>query len=283
MPALHGIPQAAPQVLRRPQLERSKRKGVRIMQLKNLAGIVFSALVAVGAAAKDKSEETPWVQTHDAREKYFASAIGPLPKDLIKLHSLSAVWPGGGLLVIPAPRLGANLAVYTTSGFTNTDMPTDVRMVGFKRDAAGKQVAGRLEKKTPARKLPGAAGYGYELMVVAPKDADWPLYLLQWAVNTELVDDSGLLERVEGYDGFIVTDLDLGEPERVNVLITRALAPLPTGTQLPTGKMEILAATVITPEEARWARKNRRDALLQRLKDAGVGQISKLKRESVVR
>ena len=147
MPALHGIPQAAPQVLRRPQLERSKRKGVRIMQLKNLAGIVFSALVAVGAAAKDKSEETPWVQTHDAREKYFASAIGPLPKDLIKLHSLSAVWPGGGLLVIPAPRLGANLAVYTTSGFTNTDMPTDVRMVASSVMPPGSRWRDGLKKR----------------------------------------------------------------------------------------------------------------------------------------
>jgi len=252
------------------------------MTCKTLASAVFLTLLGLGANAEDKSEEKLWFDTYDARERYFESTVGPLPKDIIKMRSMAGVWPGGGLYVIPAPKVGANLAVYTTSGLTNADMPTDVRMVGFKLDSDKKQVAGRLKKKTRARQPPGAAGYGYELMVVAPKGVDWPLMVLQWAVNQELVNDIGLLDRVEESDGFTVAQIDVDESEPVNILITKALPPLPTGRQLPAGKMEILVATVITPEEMSWSRRNRRDALLQRLKDAGVGQVSKLKRESVV-
>ncbi len=255
---------------------------MEIMKLRALASIAL-VLLAVAAKAEDKSEEKLWFDTYDARERYFESTVGPLPKDIIKMRSMAGVWPGGGLYVIPAPKVGANLAVYTTSGLTNSDMPTDVRMVGFKLDADGKQVGGRLKKKTRAGQPPGAAGYGYELMVVAPKNVDWPLMVLQWAVNEELVSDIGLLGKVEKSDGFTVAQIDVGESEPVNILISKALRPLPTGEQLPAGKMEILVATTITAEEMRWSRRNRRDALLQRLKDAGVGQTSKPGRESVAR
>lgn len=256
---------------------------MKTMTCKTLASAAFLALLGLGANAEDKSEEKLWFDTYDARERYFERAIGPLPKDIIKMRSMAGVWPGGGLYVIPAPKIGANLAVYTTSGLTNSDMPTDLRMVGFKLDSDGKQVAGRLKKKTRARQPPDAAGYGYELMVIAPKDVEWPLMVLQWAVNEELANDIGLLERVEESGGLTVAQIDVDESEPVNILISKALPPLPTGKQLPAGKMEILVATTITDEEMRWSRRNRRDALLQRLKDAGVGQVSKLKRESVVR
>jgi hypothetical protein len=272
-----------PQVLRIHNVGTQKEKFVRIMAPQALASAFFLALLGLGANAEDKSEERLWQQTLDAREKYFTNAVGPLPQDIIKMRSMAGVWPGGGLFVIPAPRLGSNMAVYSTSGLTNSDMPTDVRIAGFKRDSAGNQVAGRLKKKERARQPPGAAGYGYELMVVAQKGVDWPMGLLQWAVNQEIADDAGLLSRVEKYGGFTAEQIDVGESGPINVLISKALSPLPTGTQLPAGKMEILVATVITPEEMRWSRRNRRDALLQRLKDAGVGQVSKLKRESVVR
>jgi hypothetical protein len=167
------------------------------MTFKALASAVFLTLLGLGVNAEDKPEEKLWFDTYDARERYFESAVGPLPKDIVKMRSMAGAWPGGGLYVIPAPKIGANLAVYTTSGLTNSDMPTDVRMVGFKLDSDGKQVAGRLKKKTRARQPPGAAGYGYELMVIAPKGVDWPLMVLQWAVNEELVNDIGLLEKVD--------------------------------------------------------------------------------------
>lgn len=107
--------------------------------------------------------------------------------------------------------------------------------------------------------------------------------MLQWAANEELANDIGLLDRVEASGGFTVAQIAVGESEPVNILISKARPPLPAGKQLPAGKMEILVATTITDEEMRWSKRNRRDALLQRLNDAGVGQISKLKRQSVVR
>jgi hypothetical protein len=253
-----------------------------VRTVKALASIVLG-LLATMANADTKSQEKLWLDTHDARERYFETTVGPLPRDILKMRSMAGVWPGGGLHVIPAPRLGTGLSVYTTFGFTNSDMPTDVRMTGFKLGPDGKQATGRLEKKTPARQRPGAAGYGYELIVVAHKGMDWPLSLLQWVVNAELANDAGLLDRVEKHGGLTVEQIDVGESGPINILISKALGPLPTGTQLPAGKMEILVATTITDEEMRWSMKNSRAALLQKLKDAGVGQVSKLGRESVVR
>lgn len=264
---------------------------MRIMTFTAFALAVFSILFAFTANADNKSKENLWLDTFDAREAYFASSVGPLPKNIVKIPSTEEVWPGGGLLTIPAPQFGTrvtgtDLAVYTTSGLTNLDMPTDVRMVGFKLGPDGKKAAGRLQKKVPAKQRPGAAGYGYELMVITQKGVDWPLRLLQRAVNEELVQDAGLLEKVEKYGGLTFENIDVGERgeyKPVNILIAKALSPLPTGTQLPAGKMEILVATTITAEEMDWSGGYRRIALLEKLKDAGIGQVSMLGRKSVVR
>jgi hypothetical protein len=45
--------------------------------------------------------------------------------------------------------------------------------------------------------------------------------------------------------------------------------------------MEILVATTITAEEMKWSQSNGRGALLKKLQEAGVGQISALDRKSV--
>ncbi len=42
----------------------------------------------------------------------------------------------------------------------------------------------------------GRAGYGYEMVMLTRENAAWPLYYLQWAVNAEIGNDAGLLERV---------------------------------------------------------------------------------------
>ncbi|WP_067062998.1 suppressor of fused domain protein [Roseateles chitosanitabidus] len=69
----------------------------------------------------------------------------------------------------------------------------------------------------------------------------------------------------------------------VNLLIAKARAPLPSGVALPSGRMKLLVATVITEEEMRWSMKNGRGALLDKLIAGGVGQISRRDRASVVR
>ncbi|WP_431262964.1 suppressor of fused domain protein [Roseateles chitinivorans] len=244
------------------------------------------ALFGVGAAAAEKTQEQSWQETYDARQKYFEGTVGPLSNDILKMLNTSGVWPGGGLYAIPAPKMGSGMAVYTTFGFTNPDMPTSVRMTDFKLSSEGNRTTkaeGRLEAKPRAPQRPGAAGYGYEIIVVAPAGLDWPLNLLQWAVNAELMNDVGFLDRVEKYGGLTVEQVDAGASEPLNILVSKALPPLPVGTQLPAGKMEILVITTITSAEMQWSMKNGRDHLLQRLREAGVGQISNVGREGVVR
>lgn len=236
------------------------------------------------AAAGDSAQDKAWQATYRARQSYFETTVGPLPQDILKMLNMTGVWPGGGLFVIPARKLGADRSVYTTFGLTNPDMPTGTRMADFSLEHDGKRATragGTLQKKEPAPQRPGAAGYGYEIMVVASGGQEWPIGFLQWAVNAEIGHDAGLLARVEKYDGLTVEQIEVpGGP--INVLIAKARAPLPTGTQLPNGKMELLVATTITDEEMRWSMTNGRSALLQKLHDAGVGQVSIPGRPSVI-
>jgi hypothetical protein len=245
---------------------------VRIVTSITFALAVLSAMVVFAADADGKPEEDRWLDTLDAREAYFESAVGPLPNGILRVAGTQETWPGGGLLTIPAPQFGTpmtgtDMAVYTTSGFTNSDMPAHRHKSGFK----------------PGPREKPAAGYGYELMVVAQKDTDWPLSLLEWAVHEELAKDAGFLEKVEKHGSFTLDQIQVGQSRPIDILISKALSPLPTGTQLPAGKMQVLVATAITTEEMRWSKTNGADPLLQKLRVAGVGQASKLGRQSVVR
>jgi hypothetical protein len=118
---------------------------------------------------------------------------------------------------------------------------------------------------------------------VTTRDQQWPLAFLQWAVSAEISKDVGLLSRVEQYGGLTVEKIGVGGGNSVNVLIDKAQSPLPTGTTLPAGRMQLLVAVTITDEEMEWSMKNGRRALLDRLREAGIGQISSLSRQSVVK
>jgi hypothetical protein len=245
------------------------------------------SLIGSSAMSAKPPENDLWQATYDARTRYYETAVGPLPRDILKMVSMFGVWPGGGLFVIPAGKLGKHLSVYTTFGLTNPDMPTTVRITDFQLDSDERnratQTQGRLERREPTLKKAGASGYGYEIFVVAEKNQEWPLRFLQWAVNAEINHDVGFLARVEKYNGLTVEQIDVGKGIAINVLVAKAQPPLPVGTQLPSGRMELLAATTITDDEMRWSMKNGRGSLLQKLREAGVGQISVLGRRSVVR
>jgi len=90
------------------------------------------------------------------------------------------------------------------------------------------------------------------------------------------------LARVEKYDGLTVEKIQVGEGQMVNVLISKAVAPLPTGTQLLNGRMDLLVATTITEQEMHWSKTNGCGALLRKLRESGVGQVSIIGRQSVV-
>lgn len=251
------------------------------------SGVLAAALTLLGPTANGESNTTEpqWQANHDARQRYFEQTVGPLPSDILKMLNMTGVWPGGGLYVIPAHRLGKNLSVYTTFGFTNPDMPASVQLTNFDLQSDGQRATraeGTLFRKDAAPQRPGFAGYGYEMLMVAQSGQQWPLNFLQWVVNAEIGHDAGLLNRVEKYDGLTVEQIRVGPGQMVNVLIAKAHAPLPTGTTLPAGKMEILVATTITTQEMEWSQANGRGALLQKLQEAGVGQISIPGRTSVV-
>lgn len=227
-----------------------------------------------------------WQATYEARERYFEAAIGPVPEYVVKLFNMMpGIWPGGCLMAIPAASLGPGLTAYTSVGLTNTDMPTTVQMTDFEiKSGPGdgtQESTACMSTKEPAKTKPGAAGYGYEIMVVAESEQQWPLKVLQWAVSAEIRHDVGLLSRVEEYGGVTAEKINGGSGVLLNVLIAKARTPLPQGAQLPNGTMDVLVATAITDEEMRWGMQQRGSALLERLCDGGPGQISILGRPSV--
>jgi Suppressor of fused protein (SUFU) len=216
-----------------------------------------------------ESAEKRWQRVYDARTAVYETKFGKLPTDILKIQAMLGVWPGGGLYAIPAQQLGDGLWLYATFGLTNADMPVKAAAVDA-ADNTGQQEGDRRP------------GYGYELLVLTEERASWPLSLLQWAVNAEIAKNADLLSRVEKFDGFAVGKVAIGNDASINVLIAKARVPLVVSMTLPNGRADFLIATVITEEELRWSRQNGCAALLDKLRDAGVGQLSLLDRPSMV-
>lgn len=240
-------------------------------------------------AAEAAAADTLWQAAYAAREGWYQREFGRFPSDILKMRNLFGVWPGGGLYALPADHVAPGLWLYTTFGFSNPDMPARAISTGSANEAdeQGRVVrsSGTLEPKPPGTVVVppvGAAGYGYEFALVARDSVQWPLWVLQWAANAELLHDAGLLERVEKHDGLTVQDIEIDGGRCVNLLIAKARAPLPSGTTLPNGRMDLVVATVITAEEMLWSMEHGRGALLERLVAAGTGQVSELDRASVV-
>jgi len=239
--------------------------------------------------AAEADAQARWDAAYAARATWYQREFGRFPSDILKMRNLFGVWPGGGLYALPADHVAPGLWLYTTFGFSNPDMPARSISTGVaeEHDAQGRAVraSATLQAKAPESIVvppPGAAGYGYEFALVARDSVQWPLWVLQWAANAELLHDAGLLGRVEKHDGLTVQDIEIDEGRRVNLLLAKARAPLPAGAALPNGRMDLLVATVITAEEMRWSMEHGRGALLERLLASGVGQVSELGRASVV-
>lgn len=256
-------------------------------KLKKLFGILpFAAAAGASVQANEMDEDAFGQKVYDARTSYYEQNVGQFPQDILKMGNMTGVWPGGGLFVIPAEKIGKGLWVYTTFGLSNPDMPASTMMADYKieTDEHGRasKYSGTLKEKEPAKTSNGSAGYGYEMLLIARENAEWPLWFMQWSVNAEILNDAGILERVEKYNGLTVQDIQVGESDSVNVLIAKAQKPLPTGIVLPNGSMDLLVATVITEAEMKWSMDHGREELLKRLMAAGVGQVSDRHRKSVV-
>ncbi|HEY9027867.1 MAG TPA: suppressor of fused domain protein [Burkholderiaceae bacterium] len=232
----------------------------------------------------EAADDAHWQAVYGARQAWYEQAFGLFPSDILKMKNLTGVWPGGGLFALPADRVEPGLWLYTTFGLSNPGMPARVvsRDVQIAPDGS---FSGTLQAKAPESIVvppPGAAGYGYEFALVVRDSVQWPLWVLQWAASAELLQDVNLLDRVDKHEGLTVQEIAIDDGRHVNLLIAKARAPLPQGTTLPNGRMDLLVATVITEDEMRWSMQHGRGALLERLMARGVGQVSALGRASVV-
>lgn len=249
----------------------------------------FTTLTASVIGFAQNSSEKEWQQVYDAREAFYEKNIGKLPDDIMKAPNLFGVWPAGGFYVIPADKIKKGLWVYSTFGLTNSDMPSTLTAtdIEVKHNEQGRVISSssKLEKKINARPASGNAGYGYEVLMIAKENAEWPLWFMQWTGNIILLNDMDLLARVEKNNGLTVEEIPVGNDKNdtINVLIAKAQKPLPTDIKLPNGNMQFLVATVITNDEMEWSMKNGRDALLKKLIDAQVGQISDRNRPSILK
>lgn len=259
-----------------------------LSKLNKLFGLIGLTSLSTISCARQNQEDV-WQNVYDTRTQYYEKNIGQLPNNILKIIHMSVVWPGGGLYVIPAEKIGKDIFVYSTFGFTNSDMPAQATVsdVKVEKDHLGRTISSSvtLNSKLPTFTPSGAAGYGYELILLArEKNSEWPLWFLQWVAQAEILNDAGILEKVEKYNGLTIEAIQVGENanDKINVLITKAQKPLPLGTQLPNGKMEFLVAIVITDEEMKWSMKNGRNELLNQLIKSGVGQISDRNRSSVI-
>ncbi len=227
-------------------------------------GVVLVA-VALPATARDELADSRiqmallWGKVNDSRERFYEKTFGALPDEILTLDHLAKDFSGGGVLRFQSAKLN-DLWVYSTFGLTNPD-------------AAHAQHA-------PPRAA--EAGHGYELVILARESADWPLWLLQWVTLAEVTDGMRLRERVERYQGLTIENLDIGRGRPVSLLVAEARAPLPAGVGLPNGSMKLLIGTVITDAEVRYALEHGRAALLERLVQHGVGQVSELGRAAVI-
>ena len=258
-----------------------------------IASAVLAPVAATGAEKIEEvaTEETSWKESGKARANYLQQHFGDLPPgNRMRLINLMSVARDSSLYTIEAKKLGKDVWAYSTFGLSNPDMPTRIAAVDpqditddFGR-LAGLSATMETRSREPATAPAGAAGYGYELMVLAGERAFWPLHILQWAASAEIFTDVGLLDRVDREGGLTVRDVALGSEQmgKVNLLFAKPLPPLPTGTQLPNGSMRILLATVITADELAWSRINGVEALLARLARSGVGQFSFRDRKSVL-
>jgi hypothetical protein len=229
-------------------------------------------------------EEQFWQAAVRAREEFFARHFGPLPGEIQKLVNLTGVWPGGGLYQMQASRLGG-LGLCASWGLSNPDLPTTVRLTGpgWSASAGGVSFSGQLTAREPCWAPPDAAGYGYEVLVLTPAPTSWPLLTLSWLVQMELLEDADLLGRIADAQGVTLEEVKIGDgSQTADWLIEPACPPLPAEMRLPNGVARLLIATRITRDEMNFALAYGRPALLERLVQAGVGQVSILDRHSVI-
>ncbi len=273
-------------VARRWQLEGHAFPGLEVEARKQPDGKWLTRARLLGdpdVPLDEAAEEEAVQEVLGFRQGLITEKLGPMP-GLEELPHLSTVWPGGGLLHFTSTNLEIAGGACSTWGLTNRDLPTPLRPLNMRETREGNTLSAtfELQSRTPRFINHRYPGYGYELVVLTPRPARWPLLPLRWFVDKELVDDLGLRDLVQEHDGVMTPDLDVGGGVMESFLVSEAREPLPGRFFLPHGGAALLVATRITAAEVEFGKKHGLAELLERLVSAGVGVVSDLKRASVV-
>ncbi|HEY9101598.1 suppressor of fused domain protein [Chitinimonas sp.] len=223
-------------------------------------------------------QDANWQAVYQQRTRLFEQLFGAMPPKLLGAPSAEGVWPGGGLAYIPTSAGGQPLFVYSTFGLTNPDMPNELERAKASSALFGGKA--KLQRKANPPPRTERPGYGYELVVLSRESAAWPLLTLQWLVGEILLADMDILGIVEQRQHILIEEMDAGDGSSVNLVISKARAPLPDHLSLPNGKMQLLVLTAITNEEMAWGERNGLENLMVQLERAGHGQISLRNRAS---
>jgi hypothetical protein len=241
---------------------------------------VAATLLEPAACPRDQTqEETQWRSIYDSREARFTAQFGAMPNEIDKPLNLMGVWPAG-CFVRFRPSDANALHACTTFGLSNFDMPT--RFTHENAQYEKGSVKFSLKPRTPRWMPAQRAGYGYEAVILTRRAESWPRLPLAWLAQVEILKDVGLLDRVEELGGVTIEALLVGDDNKADFFVAPARAPLPTSFDLPNGRVALLVMTRTTRDEMDFARSNGPKAFIERLQQAGVGQVSDLERGSIL-
>ncbi len=236
-------------------------------------------------AERDARDEAIWNRVYEERETFFQDHFGAIPQDINKLMTVH--WPGGGLFDFSQDCKLAGKRVQVTCGLSNPDMPSSAYVADFERvdePDGNKSFNTRLARRVPAYVPPHWAGYGYEvgLILADPADTD-SMAVLTWVVENELNDCRDIFGKIVEHGGITVQDLRLFDGSFFDFLFMPAQTEsIPSTVQLSNGLMQMVIATRITRQERDFAKETSCGELLKHLIEAGVGQVTDLKRLSVI-
>lgn len=234
--------------------------------------------------SEDTDADALWDEVYKAREAFYASHFGVFPENILKSMNLIGIWPGGGLIDMPIDNFGSGLHLYSTFGFSNPGLRNGMQSVNTiteSGDGNSISISGEMRRIDPNVEA-SATGFGYELLVVTKEATIWPQYFLNWIAGLEFNENFELLDRVNEFDGITLERIGISETESMDMIITRAVDPLPAKLKLPTGDIDLLIGTLVTPDELSIARENSASKLLELLLKSNVGQVSDPKRQSVL-
>jgi len=255
--------------------------------------------------------------------------------EFLLLPHLELLWPGGCLLQgqmtwsdqaeqreqQQQQQQQIGLWVVVSSGLTNPDMPTRLRLERFhigqssegsqqhrqKESGGGGGDGGEVVQRIfdangialcsferdgfastaslrPRLDLgPSWAGYGYEIGVITRTKESWPSHCLAFMVSKAVMDDYNLRGVIEQFGAATFERVPIRPDRTAHFLIARAPAQLyPKETiDLPNGSMQLFLMTAITEEELQFGMHNRALDLYYRLQHAGCAYISDLDRPSI--